>query len=276
MAKFCKFCGAPLEEGQVCTCQSSQTSSVAAPAAPATPSLFAKVKDIFLSYLRTPDAAVRENVNDIKSAGIFAAANAIVVFLYLWKLIAGIFGPLFEGLNDLASALGGKVEITYPIFLFLLGGILLAVLFIGLSALALFAVSKLTKKELSIQQAVGVASYNSTFPPLLLLVGCLLGFNSTGAQLIVLPIAGILWAIFGVRDAREYAGLNPTIATKNLIFQVVAMLVVSMVCVWLTTEITLWCAGGISVEGETLAEGIEAIREAFEDLDIEEFFKMFG
>ena len=33
MAKFCKFCGTPLEEGQVCACQASQ-SAVATEAAP--------------------------------------------------------------------------------------------------------------------------------------------------------------------------------------------------------------------------------------------------
>ena len=271
MAKFCKFCGTPLEEGQVCTCQASQ-SAVATEAAPvAAPGLFAKLKDAFLSYLRTPAATVRGAVNeDIKIPAILAGANALAAFLFLWKLLGGIFGSIVDTANKAMSGLGSlmggssdslEIEITYPFFLLLLGGILLAALFIGLSALGLFCAAKLSKKELTIQQSFTVASYNSILPTLLLVLGILLGFISLTAQLIVLAVAAILWAIFAVQDAREYAGLNPTIATKNLVIATVLMLVVAGLSIYLAFEIGLWCTGEIEIAGAKIGDAIDALKD---------------
>lgn len=275
MAKFCKFCGTPLEEGQVCTCQASQ-SAVATEAAPAAapvaaPGLFTKLKDAFLSYLRTPAATVRGAVNeDIKIPAILAGANALAAFLFLWKLLGGIFGSIVDAANKAMSGLGNlmggssgslKIEITYPFFLLLLGGILLAALFIGLSALGLFCAAKLSKKELTIQQSFTVASYNSIIPTLLLVLGILLGFISLTAQLIVLAVAAILWAIFAVQDAREYAGLNPTIATKNLVIATVLMLVVAGLSIYLAFEIGLWCTGEIEIAGAKIGDAIDALKD---------------
>ncbi len=282
MAKFCKFCGSPLEEGQVCSCQASQEAPVAvateaAPAAPASPNLFAKLKSAFLSYLRAPQATVTNALNeDMKIPAILAAINALAAFLYLWKLIGGFLSSIVDAISDamggISSALGGSasfdLEITYPIFVLLLGGILLAVIFIGLSALGLFCAGKLNKKELTIQQSATVAAYNSVIPSLLLLLGILLGFISTTAQLIVLPVAAIVWAIFSLRDTQEYAGLNPTASSKNLAIQTILMLVISGLCIYLAWEIGLWCAGEVEIEGEKIAESIEQMAEFFEDFDI--------
>ncbi len=272
MAKFCKFCGTPLEEGQVCACQaaSAAVATEAAPAtAPAAPGLFTKLKEAILGYLGTPDGAVRNALNDdIKVPAILVAINALAAFLYLWKLIGGLIGSIVDSVNEAMSGLSGafgggavELEVTYPVFAFLLAGVLMAVIFVGLSALGLFCAGKLTKKELSIQQSVTIAAYDSIFPSLLLLVGIILGFISMGAQLIVLPIAAILWAIFAVRDAREYAGLNPTIATKNLAIQTVIMLVVAGLSIYLALEIGLWGAGEVEIEGEKIAEALEALKD---------------
>ena len=52
MAKFCKYCGTPLEEGQVCTCAGAQAETAAPVATAAAPaalnSLFTDVKNDFL------------------------------------------------------------------------------------------------------------------------------------------------------------------------------------------------------------------------------------
>ena len=206
---------------------------------------------------------------DIKIPAILAGANALAAFLFLWKLLGGIFGSIVETTNQalggLGSALGGsasaiKLEITYPFFLLLIGGILLAVIFIGLSALGLFCAAKLTKKELSIQQSVTVAAYNSIIPTLLLVLGILLGIISLTAQLIVLAVAAIFWAIFAVQNARDFAGLNPTIATKNLVIEAVIILVVAGLSIYLAFEIGLWCTGEIEIAGQKLEAMIDMIK----------------
>lgn len=282
MAKFCKFCGSPLEEGQVCSCQASQAAPVAvateaAPAAPASPNLFAKLKSAFLSYLRAPSATVGKALNDgVQIPAILAGVNALAAFLFVWKLIGGFLSSIVDAISDAMSGISGMLggnasvdlEVTYPIFVLLLGGILLAVVFIGLSALGLFGAAKLTKKELTIQQSATVAAYNSVIPSLLLLLGILLGFISTTAQLIVLPVAAIVWAIFSLRDTQEYAGLNPTASSKNLAIQTILMLVISGLCIYLAWEIGLWCAGEVEIEGEKIADSIEQMTKFFEDFDI--------
>ena len=265
MAKFCKYCGTPLEEGQVCSCAGAQAAPeaaapVATATAPAAPSAlnstFTAVKNDFLSYLRTPDATVRAALNKgLKIPAIFAGINALAAFFYCWKLIASMLGGIMDAFG--AGAYASKV--TYPVFLLLVIGILLAAVYIGLSALGLFCVSKLTKKELSFTQSLTVASYHSLVPTLLLLVGTLLGFISLPAQLIVLPIALIVWSIFAVRDAKEYAGLNATLAGKNLLIQTLVTVIVVVVAVYLTYQLMIWGIGEVSADGYTLREAFEAM-----------------
>ena len=257
MAKFCKYCGTALEEDQVCTCEASQAAANPAPeaapeaaaAAPAAaPSGFAtlmnSVKNDLLCYLRTPDAAVANAIpNGIKNAAIFAGANFLVLFFYLWKLL----GSIISGMKI-------PVAVTYPILPLLVSALVLTALCIGLSAAALFAVAKLSKKELLFPNAIIVAAYHSILPTALLLVGILLGLISLEAQLIVLPIILAIWATFAAKDAKEYAGLNASIATKNLAIQVIAVLVVIAVVYWLASTLMLWSFGEISYNGIALKD----------------------
>ena len=263
MAKFCKYCGTPLEEGQVCTCAGAQNEAaapVATAAAPAAPSalnsLFTDIKNDFLSYLRAPDATVRNALNKgMKIPAIFAGINALAAFFYCWKLIVSILSSIMNAFGAGAYA----SQVSYPVFLFLLIGILFAVVYIGLSALGLFSISKLTKRELSFTQTITVASYHSLIPTMLLLVGILLGFISLTAQLIVLPIALIIWSIFAVRDAKEYAGLNATLAGKNLLIQTVVTTIVAGLAIYLSYQLMIWGIGEVSADGQTLKESFEAM-----------------
>lgn len=270
MAKFCKYCGTPLEEGQVCTCAGAQAETaapVATAAAPAAPSalnsLFTDVKNDFLSYLRAPDATVRAATNKgLKIPAIFAGVNALAAFFYCWKLIVSIL----TGIMDAFGAIAHAPEVSYPVFLFLVIGILFAVVYIGLSALGLFSISKLTKRELSFTQTVIIASYHTLIPTLLLLAGILLGFISLTAQLIVLPIALIIWSIFAVRDAKEYAGMNATVAGKNLLIQTVVSLIVAGLAIYLSYQLMIWGIGEVSADGQTLKESFEAMSNGLNSL----------
>lgn len=270
MAKFCKYCGTPLEEGQVCTCAGAQAEAAApvatatAPAAPsALNSLFTDVKNDFLGYLRAPDATVRAALNKgLKIPAIFAGVNALAAFFYCWKLIVSILTGIMDafGVGAYAS------QVSYPVFLLLVIGILFAVVYIGLSALGLFSISKLTKRELSLTQSITIASYHTLIPTLLLLVGTLLGFISLTAQLIVLPIALIIWSIFAVRDAKEYAGMNATLAGKNLLIQTVVTLIVAGLAIYLSYQLMIWGIGEVSADGQTLKESFEAMSNGLDGL----------
>lgn len=267
MAKFCKYCGTPLEEGQICTCAGAQAETAAPVATAAAPSAlnstFTEVKDDFLGYLRTPDATVRNALNKgMKIPAIFAGINALAAFFYCWKLIVSMIG----GIMDTFGAGAYASEVSYPVFLLLVIGILFAVVYIGLSALGLFSISKLTKRELSFTQTITVASYHSLIPTLLLLVGTLLGFISLTAQLIVLPIALIIWSIFAVRDAKEYAGLNATLAGKNLLIQTLVTTIVAGLAIYLSYQLMIWGIGEVSADGQTLKESFKAMSNGLNGL----------
>lgn len=261
MAKFCKYCGTPLEDGQVCSCAGAQAApEAAAPvatatAAPSAPSsIFTDLKNDFLNYLRAPEATVRNNLdNGLKIPAIFAAVNALAAFFYCWRLIVAMFSGILDAVG--AGMFGSKI--SYPVILLLLIGILLAVVYIGLSALGLFCVSKLSKRELSFTQGIAVASYHSVIPTLLLLVGTLLGFISLPAQLIVLPIALIIWSVFAVQGAKEYAGLNATLAGKNLAIQTLVSLIIVAIAAYLTYQLLIWGIGEVSVAGYSLKDAFD-------------------
>ena len=142
MAKFCKYCGTQLEDGQVCSCPQAQAELAAPAAAPApeaaapvataapaaAPSagkdLLNKVKETFLSYLKAPKATTAKIAADPKGmtlAGIFAGVNALAVFLYLWKILGGIMGMA----GDISGGLTDKIDIEYPIFQMLIAGIVI-------------------------------------------------------------------------------------------------------------------------------------------------------
>ena len=270
MAKFCKYCGTPLEEGQVCTCTGAQNeasapvaTATAPAAASALNSTFNAVKEDFLGYLRAPDATVRAAVNKgLKIPAIFAGINALAAFFYCWKLIVSIL----TGIMDAFGASAYASEVSYPVFLFLLIGILFTVVYVGLSALGLFSISKLTKRELTFTQTVTIASYHTLIPTLLLLAGILLGFISLTMQLIVLPIALIIWSIFAVRDAKEYAGMNATVAGKNLLIQTVVTTIVAGLAIYLSYQLMVWGLGEVSADGQTLKESFKAMSEGLSGL----------
>lgn len=294
MAKFCKYCGKPLEDGQVCDCAASQAAAqVSAPtaapdpapaaapestptaapdpapnsassqtsfntekAAAAAKAAGAKAKSALtlwanslLTYLKAPRQGVTEALNDPKNlvlAGIYAGVNALAVFIYLWALMGKTFGMI----SSLAGGFG--IKVGYPIGILLLSGILFAVVFIGLSGLALFACAKLNKRELSIQQALVIASVSSTYPTALLLIGTVLGLLSIWLALISVIVAALVWAINACTDLYDYAGLNGTRSLKEMGIMLIAMIVVLLICFLVTRGLLGWAISGITINGTKL------------------------
>lgn len=264
MAKFCKYCGAPLEEGQVCTCQESQAAAQAASAPAAAPAavpaqsaaaqqakaLLTQIKDILLCYIKTPRDAVQTTMNSsnhLALAGIFAGVNAIAAMLFVWGLFARVIGSV-------TGVVGDALEIKYPFFAILVTGIALAVVFIGMSGVALFACGKITKRDIHIKYALVIAAAGSIFPSALLLVGTVLGFLSWKLQLLCLAVAAMVWVANGLSDLSDYTGQKVSASTKDLAIVVAAMLVVALVCFFVAGKLLGWCVGEISVMGQKIGD----------------------
>ena len=198
MAKFCKFCGTALEEGQVCSCADAQAAAApvatpapeaapvatAAPAAPAAPGFGKKLVDTLKAYWKAPKAtaaAVAEDAKGMTFAGVFAGINVLAVFFYLWRII----GMLLDGVVDgVKQSTGSKVdmdeimellEIEMPIVPMLVAGLAIAVLGIVATALVVFIAAKLNKQAVDLKKQIVVASIHSLIPSALLIAGILLG-----------------------------------------------------------------------------------------------------
>lgn len=276
MAKFCKYCGKPLEEGQVCDCAASvaaaQPAETPAPApvpdaapapAPAQASFNTEkaaaaakaagekaksalslwVKSL-LTYLKTPRQGVTEALNDPKNlvlAGIYAGINALTVFFFLWALMGKALGVIAR-----------VTKVGYPVGILLLSGIIFAAVFIGMSALALFACAKLNKRELDIKQALVIASVSSTYPTALLLIGTILGLLSIWLALFCLVLACLVWCINACTDLYDYAGLNGTRSLKEMGIMLGAMAVVLLIFFLVARGMLGWAVSEISISGTKL------------------------
>ena len=268
MAKFCKFCGSPLEEGQVCACQSAQAAPeapvataeapVAAPAAApsAGKELLNKVKEIFLSYLKAPKATIAKVAEDAKGlplAGIFAGVNAVAIFLYLWKMLGGIISMS----SDMAQGLMDDVEITYPIFQMLIASIVMAAVGILISALVIFIMSKVGKQAVDFKKLIVIESVNTIFPSIILLAGTVLGFVGMLPQILAVAFLWIVWFLNCANEARDIGGVDLTEKGKNMWIMVIVMLVAYGIAMWVFSAMSLWSIGELSIEGVTLSEAMD-------------------
>lgn len=266
MANFCRFCGSPLEEGQVCSCQTAQSSvATEAPAAPvntAAPSLFARLKEVLMGYLKQPKltaaAVAADEKNGMAIAGILAGVNALAIFLYIWKLFGGVLGPIEESMGAL-GAMGVKFSLEYPIIPMFISGIVLAAVGIVLATLIVFIFGKMNKQEVDFKKLLVVEATNSILPSALLLVGIVLGFVDMGVQLIVLLLNMILWVITVCADCGEFAGAKATDSFKNIALQTVFTTVALALAIWVIAQLTGWCISEIKIMGVKVGDALNNI-----------------
>ena len=273
MAKFCKFCGSPLEEGQVCACQSAQAAPeapvataeapVAAPAAaPAGNGFVKKLLDVLKSYWKAPKAAaadVAEDKQGMTIAGVFAGVNFLTVFFFLWRII----GMLMDSIKESA---GGKVdmdeimellEIEMPIVPMLLAGLAIAVIGNAATALVIFIAGKLNKQNVDLKKQITIEAVNSILPSALLIAGILLGFLLPSVQFIVLGLILVLWFINVCNEARDVTNVQVLESGKTMTIYSLVIFAVLAIAVYAMTAIGGWGIGELSIQGHTINEAIE-------------------
>ena len=279
MAKFCKYCGTQLEDGQVCSCPQAQAELAAPAAAPApeaaapvataapaaAPSagkdLLNKVKETFLSYLKAPKATTAKIAADPKGmtlAGIFAGVNALAVFLYLWKILGGIMGMA----GDISGGLTDKIDIEYPIFQMLIAGIVIAAVGILISTLVVLLMCKVGKQAVDFKKLLVIESVNTIFPSMVLLAGTVLGFLGGFGMLLQILAVAFLWIIWFLNcgnEARDLGGADVTEKGKNMWIMVIVMLVGYGIAMWAFSALSLWSVGELKIAGYSLSEGMDML-----------------
>ena len=275
MANFCRFCGSPLEEGQVCACQANQAAPEAAPvataapaAAPAAPGLGNKLVETLKNLWKAPKAtaaAVAEDPKGMTIAGIFAGVNVLAVFFFLWRII----GMMLTAIADMGGAdvsdLEDMVDIEYPIFPMLIAGLGITVLGILIGALVVFIAAKINKQAVDFKKLIVVEAVRSVVPTALLVVGIVLGLLMAELQFVVLALVLVLWFVNVCADIRDVADVQIMETGKSMAIHTLIICAVLAIGVYLMVTIGGWGIGELSIEGATLNEAFEKIGEAMEE-----------
>lgn len=260
MANFCSNCGSPLEEGQVCACQSNQAAPVATAAPAAAPAASNFVVDTLKAYWKAPKQAAKEAAAGKKGmtlAGIFAGVNALAVFFFLWRIIGMLLSGIAEKGDVDVSDLEEMMDLEYPIFPMLLAAIGIAALGILLTALVVFIAGKINKQNVDLKQQIALASIHSILPSAVLVIGIVLGLIAPALQFAVLALILVLWFVNVCDAIREDAGVQIMESGKTLAIQSVVTFAVLAVVVYLMVTIGGWGVGELSIQGTTLNEVLE-------------------
>lgn len=276
MAKFCKFCGTQLEEGQVCSCPQAQAElaapavasapeaaapvATAAPAAPAGNGFGKKLLDTLKAYWKAPKAAAAEVAEDKQGmavAGVFAGVNFLAVFFFLWRIIGMMLSGITKGADADLDELMEYLEIEQPIFPMLLAGLAIAVIGIAATALVIFIAAKLNKQTVDLKKQIVIEAVHSVIPTALLVVGILLGFLAAWLQFIMLALILVLWFINVCGEVRDAAGVQVMETGKSLTINTLVIFAVLAIAVWLMTTIGGWGVGELSIQGHTMNEAME-------------------
>ena len=275
MAKFCKYCGTQLEDGQVCSCAQAQADlaapapeaaapvATAAPAAaPAGNGFVKKLTDTLKAYWKAPKAAaadVAEDKQGMAVAGVFASVNFLAMFFFLWRIIGLMLSGITEGAGKEVDMdeLMEYLEIELPIFPMLLAGLAIAVIGIAATALVIFIAAKLNKQNVDLKKQIVIEAVHSVIPTALLVVGILLGFLAAWLQFIMLALILVLWFINVCSEVRDVAGVQAMETGKSLTIYTLVIFAVLAITVWLTTAIGGWGVGELSIQGHTVNEAME-------------------
>lgn len=277
MAKYCKHCGTPLEEGQVCSCPKAQA-ELAAPAAAPAPEAAApvataapadapagngfvkKLLDTLKAYWKAPKeaaAAVAEDKQGMAVAGVFAGVNFLAVFFFLWRIIGMLLSAITEGADVDMDELMEYLEIEQPIFPMLVAGLAIAVIGIAATALVIFIAAKINKQTVDLKKQIVIEAVHSVVPTALLVVGIILGFLVAELQLLVLALILVLWFVNVCNEVREVAGVQIMETGKTMTIYTLVIFAVLAVAVYLMVAIGGWGIGELSIQGHTINEAAE-------------------
>ena len=281
MAKFCKFCGSELEEGQVCTCPQAQAAVEAAPvaapaaeaapvataapaAAPAAKGFFNKLLDVLKAYWKAPKATAAEVAEDAKGmavAGVFAGVNALAVFAFLWRIIGLLISSVLDAIPSDADLdveeIMEYLELEQPIVPMLVAGVAIAAIGIAITALVIFIAGKINKQPVDLKKQIVVEAIHSAFPTALLVAGILLGFVAAWLQFIVLAVILVLWFVNVCNEIRDAAGVQIMESGKNTTIYALVIFAALAVCAFLMVKIGVWGIGELSIQGHTINEALE-------------------
>lgn len=252
---FCKFCGKPLEEGEVCNCGGAQAQNQMNGQQMSGEQMNAQQMN---GQFNT--AQMQQKANEYMQQGMEAAGNAwknllgifkspaqegrmyvakadmtvSMIIIALQAVIAGIFGFIclsrvnaaLSSALSLFSASKYKVSTVKGFFITLIFSVVLSAVF----ALIFFAAGKIVKTEIDIKKALAITSVRSAAVIPFMLAGCVLLYLNPMAAFIVFYLGNILAICFvyaATTGICEENKLSYMIAAVVIVFIIVSLIVMS-------------------------------------------------
>ncbi len=219
MAKFCIYCGKPLEEGEVCSCQQAAAKDTAAESASENSTTQAagtegtsnnttgtasnnagsnafveKLKLVFTKfadYFKSPTGTAKEFAakNDSTYGILMICTNLIVLFLLLLLLINKVS-------DALDSTLGGRFRMLLGDSSFsiaLMFTVIFAAYYFAMAGMLVLTTTAMFKGSMKFSQAVSIVGVNAFINAVIIIVAVILMFVSPTLGLIVLYV-GLLYS----------------------------------------------------------------------------------
>lgn len=258
---FCKYCGKPLNEGEVCGCAGNAAAQQAANAqqmnGESAPNQMNPNQQMGGQF---NTAQMQQKANEYMQQGMEAAGNAwknllgifkapaqqgrqyvakadmtvSLILIALQAIIAGLFGlfcilktnAAFSGFTSLLSysSKNYKLSVVKGFFITLLFSAIFSMLF----ALIFFVAGKIVKAEIDFKKALAITSIRSTAVIPFMLVGCILLFVSAPAGMFVFYLGNVLAICFvyaAMTGICEENKLSYMVAAAMLVFFIIAVLV---------------------------------------------------
>jgi len=270
---FCKYCGAALEEGQVCQCPQAQAArqQEAQPNVQAAAADTAKNLGSYLSnYFTDAGQAVRQVVeqDNITFAVILAVIRALAMGLAVYGLLRKSCSIAYQtalmtmgGFGYSGGMMGTSIKA--PLLGSLLYGALIGLAGMVLFVLMVFLLSKLLGGSASLKAAFEASAANGILPTALLLIAFLLSFASLPLAVGCMVLAALSWVVCGVLTAQLLCGDN--VSGKFWVLYFVGVVLVFWLGGMILPNLFLGAVGGITVSSGnsapfTLKQSIDMLK----------------
>ena len=288
MAKFCTYCGKPLEDGEVCTCRAEAAPEVipaatpeaapapaapAAPIAPAAPAAPGKAKVMldgyiafFKNYFKAPVNVTREAAGkmDMTNAIITAVIYALAYGLFAYAACSKFFGAMKDFMEDTLGGFGSEIEITVPFLTILIFGILAAAVALAVFSLAVFAIAKIAKKNITFKHAIIIVGINAAIPAACTLAALVALFISAKLAIVLLSLGCVITYILYSAVTLKVLGIEIT-GALTIIMAVILVVALTINC-WAGFKLNLKAIGKVEGNGESLEDTISDIEDTFDEL----------
>ena len=215
---YCQFCGLKLEEGQTCTCETTQSADSQplgqqyqppVQTTPATPSRAAVVLKELKAYLRAyianPAQAVPKEINENKLTLSIALSvvRMLAVGLAIYGLLRKICDDALSALTTTLLKLDGiggalTVGLTAPLSQCLLYGVLIAASGMLLFLAMAFVIVKIQHGGITLVNMFKASASNGILTSALLILSFLSSFISVKFCIGFIVLASLSWIISGV------------------------------------------------------------------------------